>query len=609
MNRREFAVTPLLLSACARPHSEAGWPASFDRDLIRRTVQIADEKYDPEHKMISVILGPEYRYHTKMRDCRAHPTRDSLSYALFLLEEGSKDRVERAREILDRVLNLQVVDTESKWYGLWGWYMEEPPEKMSPADWNWADFNGSLLLVIEFRDGAKLDTGLRARVREAIRHAAHSVKRRNVSMSYTNIAMKGTFVTQAAAELLGDEELRAYAADRMVRLCKAIDETGSFAEYNSPTYALVSLTALTRIRMFVQDAEAKRRAAALERRLWLHMAAHWDAARKQFAGPMSRCYRNDIGYPAWLEKALGGRLKLATPQNRTDDGDAAIHDYRCPIDLADRFLTAVPDREQRELFIQQPLTSGTTYFSSDFSLGTVNRGDFWVQRRPLLGFFGDATRPARTIQLRVVKDGYDFSSALFYSAQQGPRVLGMINFRDPGGDKHISLDPIKNGEFDCGRLFVEFDIEGIDTFTVDQMDTGLYVKSRLLQVRLRYLDARWGTQRPAFNVSKTSQSVTVTLDLKPADGPRRVRWRDLPAAYAAFALEVAGGDGVFADSMPVTKLDAGLLRADWDTLSLTASTRVQSVERHNTDFQGDPRPVPRLENRPLAAIAPGSRVG
>lgn len=609
MNRREFAVTPLLLSACGRPQRQTGWPVAWDRELIRKTVQIADEKFDPEHKMISVILGPEYRYHTKMRDCRAHPTRDSLSYALFLLEDGSKERVERAKEILDRVLNLQVVDPDSKWYGLWGWYMEEPPDRMAPADWNWADFNGSLLLVIEFRDGAKLDAALRTRVREAIRHAAQSVKRRNVSMSYTNIAMKGTFVTQAAAELLRDDELKAYAKDRMVRLCQAIDETGSFAEYNSPTYALVSLTALTRIRMFVKDEEVRRRAALLERRVWLHMAMHWDAARKQFAGPMSRCYRNDLGYPAWLEKALGGQLRLVTPQNRTDDGDAAIHDYRCPPDLSGRFLTPEPDVERRELFIAKPATAGTTYFSKDFSLGTVNRGEFWVQRRPLLGYFGDDSRPARTVQMRVVKDGYDFSSALLFSAQRDARVLGMINFRDPGGDKHISLDPIKDGEFVCGRLFVEFDIDGLDAFTVDQMDTGLYVKSRNLQARFRFLDACWGTHRPAMKVSKTTQSLTVTLDLKPADGPRKVRWRDLPAAYAAFALELADGTGDFADSMPVSKLEGGRLLAEWDGLKLEASTRIQNVERHNADFVGDSRPVPRLENRRLAGIAPGSSVG
>ncbi|MBN9658805.1 MAG: hypothetical protein J0H49_11550 [Acidobacteria bacterium] len=609
MNRREFAVTPLLLTACGRATPEDGWPAKWDRELVRKSVQIADEKFDPEHKMISVILGPEYRYHTKMRECRAHPTRDSLAYALFLLEEGSKERVERAKEILDRVLNLQVVDPESKWYGIWGWYMEEPPDKMAPADWNWADFNGSLLLVIEFRNGGKLGAELRGRVRESIRHAAHSVKRRNVSMSYTNIAMKGTFVTQAAAELLGDEELRVYAKDRMVRLCQAIDETGSFAEYNSPTYALVSLTALTRIRMFVKDAEAKRRADLLERRLWLHMAAHWDAARKQFAGPMSRCYRNDIGYPAWLEKALSGRLKLVTPQNRTDDGDTGIHDYRCPADLVVRFLKAEPGRAHRELFQASPQTAGTTYFSKDFSLGTVNRGDFWVQRRPLIGFFGDDSRPARTVQLRVVKDGYDFSSALFYSTQRGPRVLGMINFRNPGGDKHISLDPIKNGEFDCGRLFVEFDIEGLDAFSVEQIENAVFVKSKGLQLRFRVLDARWGARRPELKVSKTTQSVTVTLDLKPADGPKRVRWSEVSTAYAAFALELADGDGTFPDSAPVSKLEDSVLRAEWGELKLAASTRVQTVEQHNAQFQGDVRVVPKLDEQRLAGIAPGLRVG
>ena len=260
MNRRQFTLTPLALtSACGQPaaRDSDGWPVRWDRILTTKAVEAADLRFDSEHSMIQAILGPEYRYHTKMRECRVHPTRDSLEYALILLEEGSAARMERARQILRRVLPLQVTDPESKWYGIWGWYMEEPPDKMSPADWNWADFNGSLLLLAEIRHGARLGESLRAQVREAIRHAAHSVKRRNVSMSYTNIAVKGTFVTLAAAELLNDAELAAYAQDRAVRLCRQIDQTGSFAEYNSPTYAQVTLTNLTRIRMFVKNEEAR----------------------------------------------------------------------------------------------------------------------------------------------------------------------------------------------------------------------------------------------------------------------------------------------------------------------------------------------------------------
>jgi len=606
ITRRELALVPLTAAACGQPKQESGWPAAWDRLLLEQSLQATDLKFDPAVHMISAILGPEYRYHTKLRQVRAHPTRDSLEYALYLLEDGSKLRVERAHRILDTVLPMQVTDPESKWYGIWGWYREEPPDKMAPADWNWADFNGSLLLLIEFRHGERLGSERRQRVRDAIRHAAHSVKRRNVSMGYTNIAVKGTFVTLAAAELLNDSDLAAYAHDRIIRLAQQIDLTGSFDEYNSPTYARVAITNLTRIRTYVKDEEARRRAALIERRFWLHLASHFDPARRQFAGPMSRCYGNDIGQPAWLEKALAGKLGLVNPRNRSGpDAETAVHDYRCPPDLVSRFLQPTPGREHRELFLAKPETSGVTWFSRDFSLGSVDRGDFWVQRRPLLAYFGDASRPARTAQLRIIKDGYDFSSALFFSVQSGPRVLGLINFRNPGGDKHISLDPIKDGQFECGRMFLELAFEGLnDGFQHQLQSDSITLTSSNLNARLRVLGARFGSFKPSLKATPSAQSLTITLDLKAADAPRLVRWSSLSEAYVAFALELADAGAAFAAAEPQLRLNAGRAALQWGNLALDGSTAVASVEQQQSAFSsridGRPSPVVRLSTDKLA---------
>lgn len=609
MNRRRFALAPCALAACARPPHDApqGWPARWDRLLITKTVENLSLRFDPDHGLLRSILGPEYRYHTKMRDCRVHPTRDSLEYALYLLEEGSTPHSDRALNIIARILNLQVTNPSSPWYGIWGWYEEEPPDRMAPADWNWADFNGALLLLIEFRHGGKLSAPLRARLRDAIGHAAHSIRRRNVSMAYTNIAVQGTFVTLAAAELLADPALAAYALDRSLRLARQIDETGSFAEYNSPTYARVTLTNLTRIRMFVRHAEALRLAARIERRAWLHLAAHWDAARLQFAGPMSRCYSNDAGYPIWLEKALQRRLGLADPEKDRSgpDGEAAIHDYRCPADLIPRFLSATPGHEHRELFSTSPETTGTTFYSKSFSLGSANRSDFWVQRRPLLAYFGDATRPPSTAQLRIVKDGYDFSSALFHSVQQQGRLLGAVSFRSPGGDRHISLDPIRDGQFECGRLFAELDFDGLPQGFTHQLENGTFtLQSSALNARFQLLDARFGAHRPQLKITAGPSSLTATFDFKPAAAPRLVRWAALPLACAAFALELAEPGQPFSPGAPRCALLSGALSLQWGSLSLTALARVATAPAHAAAFSasiaGAPAPAPRLSQEKLA---------
>lgn len=614
--RRALAWLPLAeLAGCASQQTGRagrGWPADWDRELIERSVKAGDLRYDAKEHMLRVIIPPGYRYHTTLRDMQAHPTRDSLDYAVCLLEEGSAQRAERARMILDRVLPLQVTDPESKWYGIWGYYLEEPPGKMAPADWNWADFNGSYLLLIELRHGRKLGGPLRNQVRQAIAHAAESIRRRNVSMSYTNIAIQGTFVTMAAAELLDDARLRDYARDRSLRLARQIDETGTFNEYNSPTYARVSLTALTRYRMFARERETRERMARIERRLWEHMAAHWDAGRAQFAGPMSRCYSNDIGAPLWLEKALGGRLGLAEPASGAGaDAETAIHDYRCPEDLAERFLIPRPGREHVELFTYERTgearfaVQGTTWFGRDFSLGTVNRGDFWNQRRPLLAYYGDRSRPARTVVMRVVKDGYDFSSALLFSVQQGPRVLGLVNFRDPGGDRHISLDPIQDGAFKCGRLFLELRVEGLEeSFDLKETDDGVVLASTHLSLGFRICGAAFGRHAPKLIAHRGAGNLTLTLDFKPQAKPDRVVWSKIKTAWSAFALELGGGGQLVEFPAAKAAPRESAVEIEWRDLWMRGGTRVASAPQQQEAFAsrigGQPVPIVRLSEASLA---------
>jgi hypothetical protein len=630
LSRRAFPVTAAALAGCARPReaaAEAGWPTAWDAILVRKSVAVEDERFNPKERMVTRLIGAGYRYHTQLRNGRVHATRESLEYALGLLETGEEERLERALGVIDRVVALQNTDPGSKWYGLWGWYLEEPPEKMAPADWNWADFNGATLLLIDLRHGARLGEALRARVRESIRHAAASIVRRNVSMNYTNIAAKGTFVTLAAAEVLGDGPLLEYATERIGRLARAIDETGSFAEYNSPTYARVTIANLTRIRMHVKHEGARGLAARIEERVWAHLASRWDARRWQFAGPMSRCYSTDLGNPAWLAKALGNRILLTDARQDPErllpvDLEAGIHDFRCPEALAPRFIEAGTPREHREWFPggkpgETPV-QGVTWVAREFSIGTVNRGDFWNQRRPLLGYWGGTDRPARYLGLRVIKDGYDFSSALFFSVQKQNYVLGLINFRNPGGDRHISLDPVKDGRFRSGRLFAEFDFEGFDSgWKYDFADEVFKLDSPQLCAWLNVRGGRFGGSGIRRKVTSASNSLVLTVDLLPEGGPHEVQWSRVPEAWMAFTLALGppGGAEAFARNcaaMPFRLETAGpAVELDWQTPAgqlqlqggITPAPIDIQIARFKESIDGRPVAAVRLSDQLLAGPA------
>ena len=622
--RREALRCALLTAAGPRlfgAADPAAWTPEWDRVLIDASVRRQDASFDEREMMIQRKVGPDYNYHSQIRNSVAHPTRESLVYALDLLEAGGEQRVRRAAGVIERVIALQDSDRASKWYGIWGYYMEEPPPKMGPADWNWADFNGSTLLLIAYRHGSKLPAPLMKKVNEAIRHAAYSVQRRNVTMSYTNIAIQGTFVTLAAAQLLEDTALRAYATDRLHRFAAQVDLTGSFNEYNSPTYANVSIVNLTRIRMMVRDPEALALTERIHERAWLHLGKHWHVPTRQLAGPMSRCYSTDIGSPLWIQKGLRGRLAFTSLDEVKGSGgeaEVAIHDYRCPDSVAPLFLKDSGARQHREVFIaaEAPVrpVQGTTWLDQEFCLGSANRSDFWIQRRPLLAYWGGPGRPARFVQLRFMKDDYDFSSALFYGVQERNYVLGLVNFRSPGGDKHISLDPIEKGEFAASRLRLCVDISGAPAdpavisdpsrFAVDLGGAKLWFAVR---------DAAFGKEKAKLSATKENGRFVISLDLIQPGERRMIRWSDASPAYVALSFAMEGGGGSLAEfdrrcrAMRYESRKAGDLR--WSTpagaLALMAGTAVQTVAEQDRAFgemvDGKPAPLVRLSDERLTS--------
>ena len=559
-----FAALP------ASPAPADGWTPEWDSALRDADILRLGRSYDASAQMTGEHRGPEYNYQSNLRSILAHTTRTSLEYASLLLYTNDTALHERAYAILRRVLPLQVVDPASRYFGLWSWYLEEPVDKMHAADFNWADFNGAILLNILLTHESSLPADLAAQCRTALRNAAVSIRKRNVSPYYTNIAFQGTYVTLATAELFGDNDLLDYARQRFVRLAAAVDESGSFSEYNSPTYIAVTIENLTRILMYVKDPGSRAIATRLNALAWKHIAEHWHAPTRQLAGPMSRAYSNDIGSPMWIQKGTGNQVRFVTLDDikrRAPGGEASFStvDFRCPDELIPLFLTT-PRHQHREVFIAgQTLiesiydtkreiavapVEGTTLLTPAFALGSANRSDFWVQRRPLIAYWGGANHPPQCLQMRVVKDDYDFTSALLYSAQNQGSVLGSIRFRSDGGDKHPGLDPIKDQTFTATSMRVELLLGQwktsnrilVDGKPVMQYPASFPATSRIaldagdVKIFFKAHTARFVDDAAQMQIAQTGPDATVSLYLMQRAAPGPIHWPDLTTAGCDFTL-------------------------------------------------------------------------
>ncbi len=456
-------------------------PGLIKVQLARLNVALKEwhARYDPAEQMIRRPFSSP-GYHTALTGGDVHPTRDSLNYALALLDTGDPEFLARAEAILRRVIALQDQNPESRTYGIWSWFLEEPLERMSPPDWNWADFCGVQLLQVALDHRHRLSPELAAQVDTAIQHAARSIRRRNVGPGYTNIAIMGTYVTLVAGELYQLDDLREYALKRLRAFHAFTMKAGAFSEYNSPTYTIVALKELARLRQHARDAEARRLVEEIYRLAWEEIAHHFHAPTRQWAGPHSRAYRTLLPAEtlALIQRSTGGRVQFSS-----DDPPPALDEHRlptpCPRELEMFFTRLDEPRELVKTFVPgEPPVVGTTWLHPQFALGSVNRGDLWNQRRALLAYWGSAEKPGY-LHLRFLHDGYDFAAAQFFSAQRGGDVLAGVNFATDGGDTHPSLDRIKNATIRAKDLRLRFEFGGLAGEAAPTSPTTLSQTARL----------------------------------------------------------------------------------------------------------------------------------
>jgi len=415
------------------------------------------KQYDPKERMLQIPFSSP-GYHTALKGGMVHPIRQSLDYAVNLLDTEKPEFIERAIAILTRIVALQDTDPASPTFGIWSWFLEEPLPQMRPPDFNWADFCGVQLLQVSRDHKAKLPAELAKGVDAAIVNACKAIIKRNVGPSYTNIAIMGTYVTLIAGELLEKPELRTYGLARLERFAKYTQDNGAFEEYNSPTYTIVALAELSRIQAHARDPKAQALIAPLVRKAWEELATHFHAPTRQWAGPHSRAYASLLAKRtlAIIQRGTAGRVDFGVDEL---DREEIRLPLACPTDLEPLFGPLTQPRTVTETFIKRSKTVGTTYLHPDYALATISEGDLWNQRRALLLYFGDAKTPGYA-HLRFLKNGYDFSSAILTAQQREGLTIGTVTFITNGGDTHISLDKVKNATIKAKDLRLRLELGG-----------------------------------------------------------------------------------------------------------------------------------------------------
>lgn len=535
-----------------------------DKAYLRflQRIRSDDEKYDTEEKMLRRPFSSP-GYHTALQGGFVHSTRDSLGYAVTCLDAGDDEHLKRAEDVLRKVISLQDQDPGSKTYGIWSWYYEEPLSKMSPPDWNWANFCGVSLLQVLIHHGHRISPELRAIVEKSLRCACESIIRRDVGPGYTNIAVMGIYVTLVSGERLGWKDIEEYGLKCLKRFYDYTMARQSFDEYNSPTYTRVAINELARLLDDVRHPEAVPLVREIHDFAWYHLSRRFHEPTHQWAGPHSRCYSTLQGteFVSFLQMASDGKLNFMPQDDVTVWPRQTIH---MPEKMLSYFQPLFKPRTEVETFApagdDRPATIGTTYMHPKFTLGSVSHSEFWNQRRAVVAYWGKPDAPSY-LHLRFLHDGYDFSSAWIFTAQREGSLLSAVTFVTDGGDTHPGLDKVKDARINAYDLRLRLEIGGAAAKAVQSREWNITAPLDLalsgLNLNLQVPSASFGDQGVWGRVLDTQEAGAVfhprpgqkpttdvaTVDIVLYTGPERVfELAELRPTFIALALGIGAGD-------------------------------------------------------------------
>lgn len=525
-----------------------------DKKLLLRKIVSQENDYDPHVNMLrSPFHTPGYHTTLTAKDHPlVHPTHQSLLYAAGLLNTEAPEYVQRACDVIKRLLTLQDQDPERDTYGIWPWFYEEPLTQMAPPDWNWADFCGKELVLAALLHGHRLPEELRDEMRQGVSCACEAIIKRDVGPHYTNIAIMGAFVTLIAGELYGRQDYIDYALQRLEKLKRYTEDLGTFQEFNSPQYSVIAIVELSKIYTYSVNPRAQQIASGLLEMVWRMVAEHYHPMTQQWAGPHSRSYSTLLNgkIKSFLQLATDNKLVFFSDDELEYDAEWYGSGSRCPDSCLELFIRK-DTRVLEQPYYRNKETGfvkwAETYMTADYAIGMFRDEIMWNQTRGLVAYFENSGQ-ATYLHMRCLHEGYDYCSAvLSVAAEQGHFLLG-VRFLTNGGDTHPNLDRIQ-GSIETSDFRLRMEFGGcLDRVSVETEGTKAQVRINGLPVRFESLYSAFEEvssevtgQKRGWDWEVTKQGDDYGLDLIIYTGQRKTI--DFQALNkAAFLISLAIGD-------------------------------------------------------------------
>jgi hypothetical protein len=400
------------------------------------------------------------------------------------------------------------------------------------------------------------------------------------------------------ADRYNNTGLMTYARKRLKAFYDCTLLNKGFIEYNSPNYFKLSLDEVLRLKEHVVNQEDHAMLDSIYHTGWSIIARHYHQPSAQWSGPHGRCYSPLLSSETynWLYAASDGRISPDTPTPFSKDKSPTLN-HRIPAYLLPYFVNPVFPRMEIDTFIYggqnielNPLVSyqesdrgvkivtkeiiGKSYLTKDFVLSSANQSCLWNQRRPLIAYWGSEKKPVY-MQIRFLHDLYDYASANIFCSQDSTNVLGAINFTTNGGDRHVTIDVIKNGTIKAKDLRLRFefggDIGSVRFMPPDVQNNSVRGKSGIINFKIDLPYAKFDDFKGSWSTGGDEK--TKWIDFVIYSGPElALNFGKIKEAVIGFLLTLRADHLI--DSSPVMAFKKDqYLNLSWKKLQIKAATK------------------------------------
>jgi len=569
--------------------------------MVLKVIEKTDAKYNPKVHLVRSTQSVHYHSDVK-EETKIHSTMASLNYAVALLDSRKPEFKERAFDVLRTAIALQDQNPSSKTCGVWPYSLEEPlATKKTPADRNWADFCAVPIISIINNHNDILPSDLKDKTKNALLLAAKEIRMRDVRPDYTNISLMGLYVCYMTADMYNDADLMLYARRRLKSFYECTLLNKGFIEYNSPTYFKLSLDEVLRLKNHVVNREDHAMLDSIYNTGWTIIARHYHQPTAQWAGPHGRAYSVLLS-PAtynWLYASSGGKINPQTTESFSKERNPSLK-HQIPGNLMSYFMAPKMPRIEIDTFIRggqnielNPLVSyqesdkglwittkeiiGKSYLTKDYVLSSANQSCLWNQRRPLIAYWGTEQKPV-SMQIRFLHNMYDYASANIFCSQDSTNVLGAINFTTNGGDRHVTIDVIKDATIKASdlRLRLEFggDINSINFESTDLKNRIVKGSSGMVNFSIELPIVKFGDYNGTLTTGGDIKNKWIDFVIY-SGIEKEFNFDKIQGAVIGFLFSMKAGSVSKISQVQVYKSDQ-YLNLTWNSLAVKAITKPYS---------------------------------